>query len=188
MWHQLGILHLVICSKLRFQRVGRVNSLSPIVTCCHLKVENQYYHRFFCIVFYLCSSFPVVQAYIKDNNSTALLNLFINVHYKGWTSYYILCFWLLWFWSMIFVFWLAVARYSLVVECLLRVREVQVLIPDRGRIIPKPLKKWYQWFPCLALKIKRETLVFSKFSKSSNSKFIANIPTLRTLWEIDYVK
>jgi len=32
------------------------------------------------------------------------------------------------------------------------------------------LKEWYQWFRCLALNIKRETLALSKFSKFSNSK------------------
>ena len=52
------------------------------------------------------------------------------------------------------------------VECLLQVREVQGSIPDRGRVIPKMLKKWYQWFSCLALNIKRETMALSKFSNS----------------------
>ena len=52
----------------------------------------------------------------------------------------------------------------------LRVRKVQGSIPDRGRVIPKMLKKWYQWFPCLALNIKRETLALSKLSKLPNSK------------------
>jgi len=32
------------------------------------------------------------------------------------------------------------------------------------------LNKWYQWFPCLALNVKRETLALSKFSKFSNCK------------------
>ena len=52
----------------------------------------------------------------------------------------------------------------------LRVRKVQGSIPDKGRVIPKMLKKWYQWFPCLALNIKRETLALSKLSKLPNSK------------------
>ena len=50
-------------------------------------------------------------------------------------------------------------------------------VPARGRVIPKTLKKWYQWFPCSTLNIERETLALSKFS---NCK-IANIPSLRAL-------
>ena len=42
----------------------------------------------------------------------------------------------------------------------------------------KEVKKWYQWFPCLALIIKRETLTLSQ---------IAIIISLRALWKIDLI-
>jgi len=45
--------------------------------------------------------------------------------------------------------------------------------------MPKTLKKWYQWFPCLALNIEKgKTGSFSK-------KQIAIIPSLRAFWKID---
>jgi len=67
------------------------------------------------------------------------------------------------------------------VECLLQVREVQGSIPDRGCVIPKTLKEWYQWFPCLAVNIKSRTLALSTFSNSKKT-------SLRVLWKIEYVK
>jgi len=45
----------------------------------------------------------------------------------------------------------------------------------------KTLKKWYQWFPCLALNI-------IWLSLNSQNSQIAKIPSLRVLWKIDYVK
>ena len=57
------------------------------------------------------------------------------------------------------------------VECLLQVREVQGSIPDIGRVIPKTLKEWYPWFPCLAVNIKRGTLALSTFSNSKKNIF-----------------
>jgi len=50
------------------------------------------------------------------------------------------------------------------------VREVQGSIPDRGHVIPD-IKKWYQWFPGLALNIKIEILALSKFSNNKNTIF-----------------
>ena len=56
-------------------------------------------------------------------------------------------------------------------KCWLRVWEVLGTIHHT-----KEVKKWYQWFPCLALIIKRETLTLSQ---------IAIIISLRALWKID---
>jgi len=44
-------------------------------------------------------------------------------------------------------------------------------LPSSMQLQIDPIKKWQQWFPCLALNIKRETLALSKFSiKITNCK------------------
>jgi len=37
--------------------------------------------------------------------------------------------------------------------------------PDRGPYHTKDVKKWYQWFPCLPLNLKRENIVYFWNSK-----------------------
>ena len=66
--------------------------------------------------------------------------------------------------------------------CLLRVRKVRVQSPVKGRVIPKPLK-WYQYFLCLALDIKREILALSKYIYIYI--YLSILPFVRALWKID---
>ena len=53
---------------------------------------------------------------------------------------------------------------SLVVGCWLLVREVLGSIPSQGPHHTKDVNKCYQYFPCLALYIKRKTLAFSQIA------------------------
>jgi len=55
---------------------------------------------------------------------------------------------------------------SLGVECWRPVQLVQGSIPDKGQRHTKGVKKWYQWFSCLALNIKMATLALSQKANS----------------------
>ena len=66
------------------------------------------------------------------------------------------------------------------VECSLRVLEVQGSIPDRGRDIPNAFKNATN-----GSTLKGKHWLFLNSQKQSQ---IAKILSLRTLWKIDYVK